>query len=182
MARKRSAAKARKSESDESFDQEWARLDAEFAAQAAELERSGKTLTRILFFLFGGIALLLLVIAALTGVSIARRLAAEQRAVAQVVEMVERKNSEGSIFYYPMVAFDLPNGERQKVQLGEGSWPPAHRVGDLVTVLYQPANPLDARIASGDGTVALWTWTVVTGLLGVAFLGAAALAWFMRKT
>jgi hypothetical protein len=179
VAKKR---KARARQTDDNFDREWARLDAEFDAQAAEMERSGRTLTRALFFLFGGIAALMLVIAILTGVSTARRLAAEESAVAQVIEMTERKSSEGGIFYYPVVAFDLPNGQRQRVQLGEGSWPPAHRVGDLVTVLYQPANPLDTRIASGGGTVALWTWTIVTGALAVAFTLAAALAWFMGKT
>ncbi len=179
MARKRGA---RKAQTDDNFDEEWARLDAEFEAQRAEMERTGKTLTRVLFFLFAGIAALMLVIAALTGVSTSRRLTAERSVVAQVIEMTERKNSEGSIFYYPVVAFDLPTGGRQRVQLGEGSWPPAHRVGDLVTVLYQPTNPLDARIASGGGTVALWTWTIVTGALAVAFALAAGLAWVMRKS
>jgi hypothetical protein len=181
VSRKRGARKARKSE-EESFDEEWARLDAEFEAQAADMKRSGRTLTRVLFFLFAGIAALMLVIAVLTGVSTARRLATEQSALAQVIEMTERRSSEGSIFYYPVVAFDLPTGQRQRVQLGEGSWPPAHRVGDLVTILYQPANPLDARIASGDGIIALWIWTIVTGALAVGFALATALAWWIGKT
>jgi hypothetical protein len=173
---------ARKRKTDDSFDREWERLDAEFVAQSAELERSGARMTRVLFFLFAGIAALMLVFALLTGISIARRLSAERSALAQVIEMTERKTSEGGIFYFPVVAFDLPSGQRQRVQLGEGSWPPAHRVGDLVTVLYQPANPLDARIDSGGGTAALWTWTIVTGALAVAFTLAAALAWRMGKT
>jgi hypothetical protein len=179
VSRKRG--KRRRGEDDE-FEQEWARLDAEFEAQRAEMERSGRTMTRALFFLFAGISALMLAIALLTGVGTGRRLAAEQSAVGQVIEMTERANSEGSVFYYPVVAFDLPNGQRQRVQLGEGSWPPAYRVGDLVTVLYQPRDPLDARIDSGGGTAALWTWTIVTGALAVAFALAAALAWFMGKT
>jgi hypothetical protein len=178
VSRKRG--KRRREEGDE-FDQEWARLDAEFEAQRAELERSGRTMTRVLFFLFAGISALMLTIAALTGISTGRRMAEEQSVVGQVIEMTERANSEGSIFYYPVVAFDLPNGQRQRAQLGEGSWPPAYRVGDLVTVLYQPRNPLDARIDSGGGTVALWTWTIVTGSLAVAFALAAALAWFLGR-
>jgi hypothetical protein len=180
MSRKRGARK--RSAEDDNFDQEWTRLDAEFEAQRVELERSGRTMTRALFFLFAGISALMLLIAVLTGVSTGRRLAAEQSALAQVIEMTERRSSEGSIFYYPVVAFDLPSGQRQRVQLGEGSWPPAHRVGDLVTVRYQPTNPLDARVDSGGGTAALWTWTIVTGALAVAFALAAALAWFMGRT
>jgi hypothetical protein len=178
MSRKRGA---RKRQADDSFDREWERLDAEFEAQAAELARSGRSLTRVLFFLFAGIAALMLVIAALTGLGAARRLSTERSALAQVIEMTERRSAEGSIFYYPVVAFDLPAGQRQRVQLSEGSWPPAHRVGDLVTVLYQPANPLAARIASAGGTAALWTWTIVTAALAVAFALAAALAWWMGR-
>jgi hypothetical protein len=181
LSRKRGARKSRRTE-EERFDEEWARLDAEFAAQAADMERSGRTMTRVLFFLFAGISALMLVIALLTGISTARRLSTEQRAFAQVIEMTERRSSEGSIFYYPVVAFDLPDGRGQRVQLGEGSWPPAHRVGDLVTVLYQPQNPLDARIDSAGGTAALWTWTIVTGALAVAFALAAALAWWMGRS
>ena len=144
------------------------------------MERSGRSLTRVLFLLFLGIAVLMLVIAAWTGISTSRRIAAEQSALAQVIEMTERKDSQGNAFYYPVVSFDLPDGGRQKVQLAEGTWPPQHRVGDLVTVLYQPANPADARIPSGDGTAALWTVTLVTGILGVAFGLAAVLAWALR--
>jgi hypothetical protein len=179
VSRKRGA---RKRAVDESFDQEWERLDAEFDAQAAEMARSGRTMTRVLLFLFAGIAALMLVIALLTGISTARRLSTERSALAQVIDMTERKSAEESIYYYPVVAFDLPGGQRQRVQLAEGSWPPAHRVGDLVTVRYQPANPLDARIDTGGGTAALWTWTIVTGALAVAFALAAALAWWMGKT
>jgi hypothetical protein len=161
---------------------EWdAAFDAQFEREAQELEQSGRTLTRVLFLVFLGIAVLMLVVAVLTGRSTQQKLAREQPALAQVTSMTERKDSQGNSFFYPVVAFDVPDGGRYNAQLSEGSWPPQHRVGDLVTVLYDTSNPLDARIQSGGGTAALWTWTLVTGILGVGFLLAAVLAWALGR-
>lgn len=156
--------------------------DPEFERESRELADSSRTLTRVLLFVFLGIAVLMVVVAVLTGVTTSRKLAREKAALAQVTEMTERKGSDGNSFFYPKVAFDVPDGGRFNVQLAEGSWPPAYRVGDLVTVRYDGQNPLDARIASGGGTSALWTWTLVTGVLGIAFLGAAVLAWAMGRS
>jgi hypothetical protein len=158
-----------------------AQFDAEFARDSAELERSGRQLTRVLFFVFGAVAVLMLVVAVLTGMNTSRKLAREQSVVGQVTAMTERKSSEGNAYYYPAVAFDVPDGGRFDVQLSEGTWPPEHRVGELVTILYDGQNPMDARIQSGGGTAGLWTWTLVTGILGVAFLLAAVLAWVLGR-
>ncbi len=163
-----------------------AKSDAAFERDMAEMDRSGKTLTRVLFFVFLGVAVLMLAIAALTGINMQRKLAREVSTLAQVTSLTERKDSQGNSFFYPVVSFEVPGvggagAERENVQLAEGSWPPTHRVGDLVTVLYDSANPLDARIASAGGTAALWTWTVVTGILGIAFLGATGLAWALGR-
>ena len=103
----------------------------------------------MLFVVFLGVAVLMLVVAVLTGMSTGRKLAREQSALGQVTAMTERKDSDGNSFFYPVVAFDVPDGGRYNVQLSEGSWPPSHRVGDLVTVLYDALNPLDARLQGG---------------------------------
>jgi hypothetical protein len=155
--------------------------DTEFELIGAELDRNGRTLTRVLFYVFLAIAVLMLAVAAMTGISTSRKLARERDALGQVTALTERKNSEGNSYFYPVVAFDVPDGGRFNVQLSEGSWPPSHRVGDLVTVLYDELDPMDARIQSAGGTAALWTWTLVTGILGVAFALAALLAWFMGR-
>lgn len=159
-----------------------AQFDAEFERESQELEQSSRTMTRVLFFVFLGVAILMLVVAMLTGTSTARKLAREQSALGQVTGLTERKDSNGNSFFYPVVSFEPGNGDRENVQLAEGSWPPSHRVGDLVKVLYDPLNPLDARIDSGGGTAALWTWTLVTGILAIAFAGAAALAFFLGRS
>jgi hypothetical protein len=80
------------------------------------------------------------------------------------------------------VAFALADGSRRTVQMAEGSWPPAYAVGDPVTVLYDPAKPLEARVKSTSGTASLWIWTMVTGILAVAFALATLLArWVLKE-
>jgi hypothetical protein len=143
------------------------------------------------------VAATLLLVAVLTGVITSRSLAREVRAEGRVVDLTARTvevprdandpdRGRGGIdreFFYPVVAFDLPDGTRKTVQTAEGSWPPAYEKGQAVSVLYDRDNPLDAQIASSSGTLLRWTWTLITGVLGLAFAAAAALIYraFIRK-
>ena len=136
----------------------------------------------IVLTVFIGVAALMCVISVLTGVSTWRGMSREVEAPGQVVEMVTRKDEQGNEFFYPVVAFSLADGSRKTVQMPEGSWPPAYEVGDEVTVLYDPGQPLNARVKSTSGTVSLWTWTIVAGILAVAFLLATLLArWVLKE-
>jgi hypothetical protein len=54
----------------------------------------------------------------------------------------------------------------------EGSSAPSHEVGDEVTILYDPEHPLDARIKSFGSNALMWILPGITGILGLAFLGA----------
>lgn len=47
-----------------------------------------------------------------------------------------------------------------------------YEVGDEVVVLYEPERPLDARIKSGSSMALMWILPGITGILGIAFLGA----------
>ncbi len=136
----------------------------------------------IVLTVFIGVAALMCVISVLTGVSTWRGMSREVEAPGQVVEMVTRKDEQGNEFFYPVVAFSLADGSRKTVQMPEGSWPPAYEIGDPVTVLYDPGQPLNARVKSTSGTASLWTWTIVTGILAVAFLLATLLArWVLKE-
>jgi hypothetical protein len=64
------------------------------------------------------------------------------------------------------------DGRRHTVHMTEGSSAPAHEVGDEVTVLYNPDRPLEARIQSFGSSALMWIWPGMTGILGLAFLGA----------
>ena len=70
-----------------------------------------------------------------------------------------------------MVRFTLPDGRVQTAQTTEGSWPPVYHKNDSVTVRYNAQNPSQARIQSSSGTVNMWLWSIITGLLGVIFVG-----------
>lgn len=138
-------------------------------------------LGKIVLTVFIGVATLMCVIATLTGLSTWQGMSREVEAPGLVVEMVSRRDEQGNEFYYPVVEFVLADGSRKTAQMPEGSWPPRYEVGEAVTVLYDPAQPLNARVKSTSGTVGLWTWTIVTGFLAVAFVGATLLAWWVLK-
>jgi hypothetical protein len=136
----------------------------------------------IVLTVFIGVAVLMCVISVLTGVSTWRVMSRETEAPGQVVDMVTRKDDQGNEFYYPVVEFSPAGGCPRTVQMPEGSWPPAYEIGDPVTVLYDPQQPLNARVKTTSGTVSLWIWTMVTGILAVAFIGATFLArWVLKE-
>jgi hypothetical protein len=135
-------------------------------------------LTRIVFTVFAVVAVLMLGIAAFSGAGAVRRLKSEVSAAGQVLELVERRDETGQVYYYPRVAFSLPDGSRKEVLLAEGSWPPAYEPGQEVEVRVDPARPLEARIRSGAGASGLWIVTIITGVLGLA-LGLAA--WMVQR-
>ena len=70
-----------------------------------------------------------------------------------VIDLVERSDSEGSALYYPVVDFPLSDGSRRRVESTIGSWPPAYKVDDTVTVTYNPADPGRAQVDSLAATV-----------------------------
>ena len=134
--------------------------------------------TRIVFTVFLGVAVLVLAIAAISAVGAVRQLKSEVSVPGQVLELVQRRDETGQEYYYPRVAFSLPDGSRKEVLLAEGSWPPAYEPGQPVTVRVDPARPLEARIQSAGSALSLWIVTIITGVLGLAF---ALAAWMVRR-
>ena len=137
---------------------------------------------RLFYGIFLGVAVLMLVIATITGISTGGTLANEQRVQGHVTALVTRTDADGDLFYYPVVRFVLQDGSRRTVQTADGAWPPAYQVDEAVTVLYDPEHPDQARIASFAGALSLWIVPLVTGILGVAFLLATLLAHRMFST
>jgi hypothetical protein len=159
--------------SDAEFDAQFEHLEQE----AAQVERETRHIPALITAIFGGIAALMLIIAIISTVFNLRRLSNEVSAPGQVVEMVERRSvdsetREVTYYSYPVITFASADRELHRVQLAEGSWPPAYEVGDRVTVRYEPEHPLDARIQSLSSSILMWLLPGITGLVGVAFLGA----------
>jgi hypothetical protein len=144
----------------------------------------------------------MLTIAAISGVITHQTLARERPAPGRVIDLVlqesvsqvERRSKGSSFlsdrttqekvtesFYYPLVEFCLPDGQKKTVQLGSGSWPPAYEKGEAVTVLYDVERPINARIKSTGGTVMMWFLPMLMGGMGVLFLAIAAAIYFSSR-
>jgi hypothetical protein len=160
-----------------------AMLDSSFDAEFAEMEQEvqqikGPAVEKIILTVFSGVAALMLLIAGIASVSNILKLGREDRAPGRVVEVIERRgyvNEQDRVveaYYYPAVEFVASDGRRRIVQMNEGSSSPQYEVGDDVTVLYEPDQPLEARIKSAGSSALMWILPGITGILGIAFLGA----------
>ena len=141
--------------------------DVEFAEPAKD------PLTKIILSLFLGIGVLMLAISAIAAVFTVRSFSREVSARGNVVDFVVRTDSDGQEYYYPVVEFALPDGSMQRVPLSVGNWPPAYVKGEAVMVLYDQEQPLKARIQSFSGAFDKWILTMITGFLGIVFVGVS---------
>ncbi|WP_175924537.1 DUF3592 domain-containing protein [Burkholderia latens] len=105
------------------------------------------------------IGIAFLIIAAIIGWSTRGFL---QTAIAVPGEVVSL-NAGGS---HPQIEFVTRAGER--VSYPQGGMIYGTKVGDKVTVLYQPEAP--ARTATIDKLGAVWNWTLMAAIFGVGFI------------
>ena len=95
-----------------------------------------------------------------------------QRAVetdGRIVQMIARSGtSDGrhSTTWTPVFTFRLPDGKEMRVTAGYSSSPPCCRVGEVVRVRYDPADPSRAQMA---GFVASWLVATILGAIGLVF-------------
>lgn len=156
-----------------------------------ETEVSEKEDTRVetlILLIFSGIAVLMLLIAGIASANAIRQISHEQSAPGQVVSMTMRReyiNEQDRVvqeYYYPVVQFTASDGKTRTMQLSEGSDSPDYEQGDPVTVRYNPDHPIEARIDSFWSSAGMWILPVITGILGLGFLGAVlAVRWVMMK-
>lgn len=127
---------------------------------------------------FSAIAVIMLLVSAMSIFSNVQKLGREESAPGRVVDVaVERVvvNEQERIvrdFYFPVIEFIPIDGRKRTVQVSEGSDAPFYEKGDEITVAYDPEHPLDARIKSADSSALMWVLPSITGILGIAFAGA----------
>jgi hypothetical protein len=162
---------------DSSFEAEFD--DPEFERMSKEVEQiNGPKVENIILAVFTGIAVLMLLIAGIASFGNVTKMSRELNAPGTVVDMIQKReyvNQQDRIieeYYYPVVEYASQDGKAHKVQLNEGSSTPEYEIGDEVTVLYNPERPLDARIKSAGSAALMWILPGITGVLGIAFLGA----------
>lgn len=139
---------------------------------------SNPNIEKTILGIFSGVAVLMILIAAVSSFFNIQKISKEESALGRVVDVVVQRelvNQENDIvrdFYYPVIEFTAIDGRRREVQLNEGSDSPYYEKGDEVTVAYDPDHPLDARIKSAGGNALMWVLPGITGILGIAFAGA----------
>ncbi len=90
----------------------------------------------------------------------------------QIVSFDTRRDSEGSVMYYPRIRFTAQDGRSHDFQDNVGSNAPLGRVGDAVNVLYDSGNPRRAVVNRG------WlNWLLPAALMAA---GALLLWWALK--
>ena len=116
----------------------------------------------------------LLAVAVWGYVSTRRFVAGAARTTGTVIKLAERRETDRGrtrTSYAPVVRFVTARGVHGEFPSRLGSNPPAYRVGDRVPVLYNPADPREAAIAT---FLSLWLFTLLFGFVGTVFAGIGA--------
>jgi len=90
--------------------------------------------------------------------------ATSTRATGQITELIERPDGKGDTFFYPVFTYTDPHGIEHRIYSSVGSYPPPHRVGETVTVLYIPGSEQNAQI---DDWSFMWSIPLLLVFLGV---------------
>jgi hypothetical protein len=90
------------------------------------------------------------------------------RAQGEVIDLVKRSRTVTN--YVPVVRFRTEAGQETTFRGFIGSRPPAHRKGDIVKVLYDPANPSRAMV---DSVMVVWLLPIIFAANAVPWLIAA---------
>jgi hypothetical protein len=173
---------------EQQFEEEFKDFDRDLAKAAEEAKRGAASMEKIVMGAFTGVAVLMLLIAAISSYSAVARMSKEKSATGHVVEIIQRReyvNEQDRIiqdYYFPVVEFVAADGRPHTVHMTEGSSVPSHEVGDEVTVLYDPEHPLDSRIQSLGSYALMWILPGITGILGLGFLGAVLIVRHVMKT
>ena len=142
------------------------------------------TMERWVLGAFTGIAVVALLVTAISTFLNVQKISKEESVPGRVVDVVVQKvlvNEQNNIvrdYYYPVIEFVPIDGHKRTVQVSEGSDSAFYEKGDEITVAYDPDHPLDARIKSAGSSALLWILPSITGILGIAFAGAV---WVVKK-
>jgi hypothetical protein len=163
---------------DQEFEKEVAEFDSEFKKESEAQKKTSVKAEKLILGIFSGVAMLMLLIAFVSAASAILKMSREENAQGRVVEIMKRReyvNEQDRVYqdyYFPVVEFVSADGRRHSVQMSEGSSSPSQEVGDEVIVSYNPEHPLEARVKSFGSSALMWVLPGITGILGLAFLGA----------
>jgi hypothetical protein len=129
-----------------------------------------KTLLKIAGWGTISIAVLLLIIGVVTCNHTRNFVKSARRAQGTVIKLDEKDGSAS----FPVVRFHDAKGQWHEIESSSGQNPPAYKVGDIVTVLYQSDSPKNAKINTFSDTwglpVMLAVFGILNGVFGVVML------------
>ena len=173
MANKRTKNRSKKNSQVEDF----AELKNPTLPDEQVLLRQSDRFTKMMLGIFGGVGLLLSLVALLMAWNIHRKNLNEVQVQGVVTQLMIGEYENGDTFYFPVIEFSLPDGTRQTVQMDEGSSTMDYEPGQLVTIRYLPDQPEQARIESLSSTALRWLGPILIGLVGAGFFAMTAFAW-----
>ncbi|WP_212004713.1 DUF3592 domain-containing protein [Chitinophaga sp. HK235] len=90
-----------------------------------------------------------------------------ERAVGTVVQLVEKKDDEGTCYFYPV--FDIHTRQQKTITYrhGTGSSPAAWQVGETAAFIFEPGKPYTVRFVNFWG---LFWWPLSLMALAVDLL------------
>lgn len=122
-------------------------------------------------FSLGLMSIVIMVVLVMWLQSIASFVLHASRSAGTVVHLYQRGSDARD--YAAVVRYRGPGGESLLVESKTTSNPPIYAVGENVEVLFDPANPYDARI---NGFTDFWLWPLLMSVIGgTFFLGGLAM-------
>lgn len=127
---------------------------------------------------FVAIGIVLLLIGAVLLVRTAQFVTKAEHATGTVVGVSRETDSDGEVFFYPVVRFTTADGEQIQFKSSSGSSPASHDTGDTVGVLYDLDDPGDAELS---GFLDLWGLPIIFFFIGTVFVGVSlTIIWLTR--
>lgn len=94
-----------------------------------------------------------------------------KRADGVVIDLAWHSSGKSGMTAAPVVRYDV-DGKAYEFTSSMSSKPPAYKVGEQVTVLYDPAEPSEGRL---DGFMDLYMFPLIFGILGLTESAAVAI-------
>ncbi len=118
---------------------------------------------KLLTLIFGGVGILLLVLAAVVFVVETAYLNRAKIAVGTVTELYKSIHDEGGSSYCPVFRFTTPDGKTVSYRGNVCASPPAYKIGDRAELYYDPQNINDVQMND--------FWSEYTGIIVLVAIG-----------
>ena len=122
-----------------------------------------RLLLKIIGYSFGVISTALLIGAAIAYFHRRYFVATAVRCEGTVTKLVESHSNDMGTVYHPVFVFRDSQGREHEVYSSGGSYPPAYKVGEKVTVLYNAEQPDNACL---NGFCDVWILPFLLALIG----------------